>query len=85
MPDWNLDIIERIARKIPVILCSRTGSGDVLRSTYGFPGSERDLISRGIIPAGDLSGTKARILLKLLLENGYGKDDVLGFIEKNFY
>ena len=85
MPCWNLDIIKRLARKIPVILCSRTGSGDVLRSTYGFPGSERDLISGGVIPAGDLSGTKARILLKLLLENGYGKDDVLSFVERNLY
>ena len=34
--------------------------------------------------AGDLSGTKARILLKLLLENGYGKDDVLSFVERHF-
>ena len=85
MPNWNLDVIKRIAGKMPVILCSRTGSGDVLISTYGFPGSERDLISRGIIPAGDLSGAKARILLKLLLENGYGKDDVSDFIERNLY
>jgi L-asparaginase len=63
-----------LAARMPVVLASRTRGGEVLQETYGFPGSERDLISRGLIPAGFLDGPKARILLSLLLANGAGLD-----------
>ena len=64
------------AATIPVVLASRTGGGPVLESTYGFPGSERDLVSRGAIPAGWLPGRKARLLLLVLLANGARPDTV---------
>lgn len=66
-PEQWLDCLTKTAGRIPVVLTSRTGSGPVLAETYGFPGSERDLIARGLIPAGLLDPFKARILLRLAL------------------
>lgn len=64
------DAIERAALKMPVVLASRTGAGEVLRGTYGFLGSEIDLVRRGAIRAGSLDGLKSRILLSLALRCG---------------
>ena len=64
------DSLEEAARKIPVVLASRTGAGETLASTYGFPGGEIDLQRRGLVRAGWLDGLKARVLLALLLSRG---------------
>ena len=65
------DFVKEYAKSIPIMLSSRTGSGEVLNRTYAFKGSEIDLIDSGVIPAGHLSSSKARILLHLLIKNGY--------------
>ena len=70
-------VIEALVDTMPVVLASRAGSGEVLRSTYGgFPGSETDLIRRGVIYAGSLDGSKARILLALLLMRGADREEI---------
>jgi L-asparaginase len=61
---------------MPVVLASRTGGGEVLRVTYGFVGSEMDLLERGLIYAGPLDGRKARLLMTLLLMYGASKEEV---------
>ncbi len=60
----------RIAERIPVVFASRTGAGETLRASYGYPGGEMDLIARGLIPAQGLDARKARIALQLLLSDG---------------
>lgn len=64
------DALEAVARQMPVILASRTGAGETLSGTYGFPGSEIDLQRRGLVRAGWLDGLKAKALLTLLLRHG---------------
>jgi L-asparaginase len=72
----STDVLESLLAAMPVVLASRAGSGEALRSTYMFQGSEIDLISRGVIYAGALDGPKARILLTLLLASGATRDQI---------
>ena len=76
VPSVMVETLEDLASKMPVVLASRTGGGEVLRSTYGFIGSETDLLERGLIYAGPLDGRKARHLLNLLLQSGATKEEV---------
>lgn len=65
-------IIGDLAATMPVVLASRSMTGPVFTSTYGYPGAEIDLLRRGAVPSGYLSGLKARLLLGLCLRTPVG-------------
>jgi L-asparaginase len=44
VPAGVLDTLTDLAARMPVVLASRAGAGSVLTSTYGFAGSESDLL-----------------------------------------
>lgn len=76
VPSLLVEPLETLAKTMPVVLASRAGGGEVLRSTYGFSGSETDLLGRGLIAAGPLDGLKSRLLLLLLLNSGATKEEI---------
>jgi len=76
VPSWMVPAIERVARQMPTVLASRTAVGELLRHSYGYAGSETDLLARGLISAVGLTATKARILLRLLLAADVPRDQI---------
>ncbi|MFJ8752187.1 asparaginase [Streptomyces sp. NPDC102441] len=76
LPDTWVPVLAKAARQIPIVLASRTGGGTTLTRTYGFDGSEKDLLSRGLIGAGHLDPYKARHLLTVLLRSGADADRI---------
>jgi L-asparaginase len=46
------------AAKTPVVLALRAMTGPVFTCTYGYSGSEIDLIDSNLVPAGYLSGLR---------------------------
>ncbi len=82
VPSPMIEPLTELAAKMPVVLASRTGSGEVLRRTYSFPGSEMDLLERGLIPAGMLDGLKSRLLLTLLLRSGASRTEIPASFER---
>lgn len=78
VPHRLVENLERTAARIPVVLASRIGNGPVLTGTYGFPGSEKDLISRGLIPAGGLGPYQARLLLQVMVAQDADHETIAG-------
>ncbi|MGW1815366.1 asparaginase [Streptomyces sp. NPDC002125] len=76
VPETWVPVLAKAAQRLPVVLASRTGAGTTLTRAYGFDGSEKDLLSRGLIGAGHLDPYKARHLLTLLLRSGADNDTI---------
>jgi L-asparaginase len=80
-----VDPLARLAVRMPVILASRVSRGPVLTGTYAFRGSESDLISNGLIPAGFLAASKARILLSMALGAGLDREQIRDLLGNSFW
>ncbi len=76
VPQVLVSVLADLVERGPVVLASRTGAGPVLTSTYGYPGGEVDLLSRGLIPAGSLDARHARVALRVLLAAGASRAQV---------
>jgi L-asparaginase len=82
VPSPVVPALSEVASLIPVIVASRTNSGEGLRNTYGYPGSEVDLLSRGLVPAVSLDAAHAAVLLRLLLMAGVERSSLRGWFEQ---
>ena len=70
-------LLQNLNERIPVVVASRTFAGDLLRSTYAYPGGEMDLLSRDLIFAGAYDAIHARLMLQLLLTAGASRETIV--------
>ncbi|MGO1713753.1 MAG: asparaginase [Ancrocorticia populi] len=72
----TVPFLRDLVTEMPVVLASRTGSGEMLRSTYQYAGSEMELLDAGLISAGSLDGLKARLLLTVLISAWASREEI---------
>ncbi|AZG10485.1 asparaginase [Pigmentiphaga sp. H8] len=85
VPAKAVEALASLAGQMPVVLATRVPAGRGFTRTYGFAGSETDLLARGLLPAGSLSASKARLLLSLLLATGAIADDIQAVFGARFF
>ena len=76
LPPRALAALRERGDELPVVFAVRPERGHLLRETYGYEGSERDVLATGVIEAGGLSGAAARMLLLAGLGAGLAGDDL---------
>jgi len=76
VPQDVAPLFDELVAAVPVVLATRVHAGPAFTRTYGYPGSEIDLLGRGLIPGGSIGGLKARILLMLLLRAGLAAESL---------
>lgn len=74
LPPPVLAALREAPAALPVVLVTRPERGHALRATYGFEGSERDVLATGAIPAAGLAAPAARMLLVAALGSGLSGD-----------
>jgi L-asparaginase len=74
-------LLEELALAMPVVIASRVDAGELFRQSGSYPGSEGDLLARGMISAVGLDGPKARILLMLLVATNAGREAIAAAFE----
>lgn len=78
LPPRALAALRECAETLPVVFVVRPERGHLLRQTYGYEGSERDVLATGVIEAAGLSGPAARMLLLAGLGAGLGREALRG-------
>ncbi|MEJ7785056.1 MAG: asparaginase domain-containing protein [Solirubrobacteraceae bacterium] len=76
LPPRALAALRECGPALPVVFVVRPERGHLLRETYGYEGSERDVLATGVIEAGNLSGPAARMLLLAGLGAGLRGEDL---------
>ena len=75
--EWVFDRLEQLIKKMPVVMASRIGNGDVMTCTYGNGyGMPTYLVKHGYLISGQLDGRKARILLTFLLMSQCSNEEI---------
>ncbi len=77
VPERMVAAVDRAARRVPVVMATRTRRGRTGRNTYGYPGAEIDLLQRGVLMAGRLTSIQSRLLLWSLLASGVRDHDAV--------
>ena len=70
LPPPALAALRAAPAGLPVVLAVRPERGHQLHETYGFDGSERDVLATGVVPAAGLAPPAARMLLLAALGAG---------------
>lgn len=78
VPPQLVPVIREVRNSgVTVVLASRCVAGATLRRTYSMPGSEMEVLEAGALPAGRISGRKAR--LRLTVADALGMDPSAAF------
>lgn len=76
------EYINKIIKKIPIVVSTRTTDGPSAYKTYGYKGAEIDLQKRGVMMSGWLSGLKSRLLLWTILNLEKNPKEFISYTHK---